>query len=133
LVLGRKEVGKTAFINHMTGHDNRARVAVKGNDGTDSVHCWNGSDGKGYIDAPGFGSEGENAPIILVNKIRQYLMETKITICGVIIVDDISSHIGLESDFIISIVKEFFLFDDTYENYMQEVQASDKEIWEEKG
>jgi len=113
LVLGRKEVGKSTFINHIIGNDHKARVALKSNDGTYSINVWNGDVeyGIGFIDTPGFGNEGENAPILLVNKITQFIAENKITIVGVIIVDDIKSQIGLETDFIVQITKQFFSFE----------------------
>ena len=118
LVLGRKEVGKTVFINHLCGGDPKGRVAFKPNEGTQGINIWNfPEENIGFIDTPGFGNEGDNAPILLVSKIRQFLQETNITVSGMIIVDDIGSHIGLETDFIVSITKEFFHFDARFENW----------------
>ena len=107
-VLGRRGVGKTNLINFLTGSN--GRLGSKQTDGTGTINLWNGND-VGFIDTPGFGDKGENSPIILMNRIRQFLRDSSVTVRGILIVNEFTSEIGLEMDFIVQVLREFFIFD----------------------
>jgi GTP-binding protein EngB required for normal cell division len=85
-------------------------LGSKQTDGTETINLWNGND-VGFIDTPGFGDKGENSPIILMNRIRQFLRDSSVTVRGILIVDEFTSEIGLEMDFIVQVLREFFIFD----------------------
>lgn len=96
------------MINFLTGSN--GRLGSKQTDGTGTINLWNGND-VGFIDTPGFGDKGENSPIILMNRIRQFLRDSSVTVRGILIVNEFTSEIGLEMDFIVQVLREFFIFD----------------------